>query len=38
MAPGAALWACLLFGFFQALELRPDVVEAWCTSRCRSRS
>jgi simple sugar transport system permease protein len=26
--PVAALWACLLFGFFQALALRPDVVEA----------
>lgn len=26
--PWAALWACLLFGFFQALALRPDVVEA----------
>ena len=25
--PVAALWACLLFGFFQALALRPDVVE-----------
>ena len=25
--PWAALWACLLFGFFQALALRPDVVE-----------
>ena len=24
--PVAALWACLLFGFFQALALRPDVV------------
>jgi general nucleoside transport system permease protein len=26
--PVAALWACLLFGFFQAFALRPDVVEA----------
>ncbi len=26
--PVAALWSCLLFGFFQALALRPDVVEA----------
>ncbi len=26
--PWPALWACLLFGFFQALALRPDVVEA----------
>jgi general nucleoside transport system permease protein len=26
--PVAALWACLLFGFFQALALRPDVVQA----------
>lgn len=26
--PVAALWACLLFGLFQALALRPDVVEA----------
>ena len=26
--PVQALWACLLFGFFQALALRPDVVEA----------
>jgi ABC-type uncharacterized transport system permease subunit len=26
--PVAALYACLLFGFFQALALRPDVVEA----------
>ena len=26
--PVAALWACLLFGFFQALALRPDEVEA----------
>ncbi|WP_225029326.1 ABC transporter permease [Xinfangfangia pollutisoli] len=25
--PIAAMWACLLFGFFQALALRPDVVE-----------
>jgi general nucleoside transport system permease protein len=25
--PWAALWATLLFGFFQALALRPDVVE-----------
>ena len=25
--PWSALWACLLFGFFQALALRPDVVE-----------
>jgi general nucleoside transport system permease protein len=25
--PIAALWACLLFGFFQAIALRPDVVE-----------
>jgi simple sugar transport system permease protein len=25
--PVPALWACLLFGFFQALALRPDVVE-----------
>ncbi len=26
--PVAALWACLLFGFFQSLALRPDVVQA----------
>ncbi|RGP39072.1 ABC transporter permease [Pseudotabrizicola alkalilacus] len=26
--PVAAMWACLLFGFFQALALRPDVVQA----------
>lgn len=26
--PWGALWACLLFGFFQALALRPDVVQA----------
>lgn len=26
--PVAAMYACLLFGFFQALALRPDVVEA----------
>jgi general nucleoside transport system permease protein len=26
--PVAAMWACLLFGFFQSLALRPDVVEA----------
>lgn len=26
--PVAALYACLLFGFFQALALRPDVVQA----------
>ena len=26
--PVAALWACLLFGFFQALALRPDVVQS----------
>jgi ABC-type uncharacterized transport system permease subunit len=26
--PWPALWACLLFGFFQALALRPDIVEA----------
>lgn len=26
--PVQAMWACLLFGFFQALALRPDVVEA----------
>ena len=26
--PIAAMWACLLFGFFQALALRPDVLEA----------
>jgi general nucleoside transport system permease protein len=25
--PWPALWATLLFGFFQALALRPDVVE-----------
>lgn len=25
--PWHALWACLLFGFFQALALRPDVVQ-----------
>jgi simple sugar transport system permease protein len=25
--PWGALWATLLFGFFQALALRPDVVE-----------
>lgn len=25
--PVAALWACLLFGFFQAVALRPDVVQ-----------
>ena len=26
--PVAAMWACLLFGFFQALALRPDVVQS----------
>ncbi|MFZ1470965.1 MAG: ABC transporter permease [Paracoccaceae bacterium] len=26
--PVPAMWACLLFGFFQALSFRPDVVEA----------
>lgn len=26
--PWAALYTCLLFGLFQALELRPDVIEA----------
>ena len=26
--PVAALWACLLFGFFQAVALRPDVVQS----------
>ena len=26
--PVAAMWACMLFGFFQALALRPDLVEA----------
>ncbi len=26
--PWHALWACLLFGFLQALSLRPDAVEA----------
>jgi ABC-type uncharacterized transport system permease subunit len=26
--PWQALWATMLFGFFQALALRPDVVEA----------
>ncbi len=26
--PVAALWACLLFGFFQALELNPNALEA----------
>ncbi|MDQ2065925.1 ABC transporter permease [Xinfangfangia sp. CPCC 101601] len=26
--PVAAMWTCLLFGFFQALANRPDVVEA----------
>ena len=26
--PWGALWACMLFGFFQALALRPDVVQA----------
>lgn len=26
--PWPALWACLLFGFFQALALRPDIVES----------
>ena len=25
--PVAAMWACLLFGFFQALATRPDIVE-----------
>lgn len=25
--PVAALWACLLFGFFQALATRTDVIE-----------
>jgi simple sugar transport system permease protein len=25
--PWHALWACLLFGFLQALALRPDVLE-----------
>jgi general nucleoside transport system permease protein len=29
--PWAALWATLLFGFFQALALRPDVVESVLT-------
>jgi general nucleoside transport system permease protein len=29
--PIAALWACLLFGFFQAIALRPDVVESILT-------
>ncbi len=34
--PWYGLWACLLFGFFQALALRPDVVEKrWCLSRSR---
>lgn len=27
--PWSALWATLLFGFFQAIALRPDVVEAF---------
>ena len=26
--PWYALWACLLFGFLQALSLRPDAVDA----------
>jgi simple sugar transport system permease protein len=26
--PWYALWACLLFGFLQALALRPDLIEA----------
>ena len=26
--PISAMWACLLFGFFQALALRPDVVQS----------
>jgi len=26
--PWHALWACLLFGFFQSLALRPDVMQA----------
>lgn len=26
--PVYAMWACLLFGFFQALETRPDLIEA----------
>jgi simple sugar transport system permease protein len=26
--PWHALWACLLFGFFQSLALRPDVLQA----------
>jgi general nucleoside transport system permease protein len=29
--PVAALWACLLFGFFQALELNPNALEAILT-------
>ena len=29
--PWYALFACLLFGFFQALSFRPDVVEAVLT-------
>jgi general nucleoside transport system permease protein len=29
--PVAALWACLLFGFFQAIALRPDVVQSILT-------
>jgi general nucleoside transport system permease protein len=29
--PIAALWSCLLFGFFQAIALRPDVVESILT-------
>lgn len=31
--PVAALWACLLFGFFQALALRPDIVTAIVQTR-----
>ena len=27
--PWAALWACLLFGFLQALALRPNVIEGF---------
>jgi simple sugar transport system permease protein len=26
--PWHALWACLLFGFFQSLALRPDVLQS----------
>ncbi len=29
--PIAAMWACLLFGFFQALELNPNALEAILT-------